>query len=154
MAGTKTSTLPISQNVNGPVSVQFANSDGACGAGLTTTPSNTKLLYTAGGNDSHMSMVIACTDSTANLVLNIYGSPDSGTTKYLLTSIQIPLTAGNTGIIPNVDILGSPYFPGLDSNQGGKLVLKMVGGYRIYTGLQVAVASGKFVNVTATGEDM
>jgi hypothetical protein len=154
MAGTKVNTLPIAQNINGPATVQFANADGAAGTGLTTSPSNTKLLYTAGANDSVLKSIIVNTDEATTVrIVNIYVSPDSGTTKNWIGSVSIPLQSGNTGVISTVDVLGATVLPGMCYDQSGKAVLPLAGTYRIYVGLQVAVTSGKFVNVTAVGED-
>lgn len=149
----KVNTLPVAQNINGPISVQFANADGAAGTGLTTAPSNTKLLYTAGANDSVLKSIIVSSDDSSARVLNLYVSPDAGTTKYWLSAFSIPITSGNTGAIASVDILGSTLIPGLCYDQSGKAVLPLQATYRIYVGLQVAVTSGKFINVTAIGED-
>lgn len=153
MAGTKVATLPIAQNVNGPVSVNFVNADGAAGTGLTTSPSNTKLLYTAGANDSVLKSLIVSSDDSAARVLNVYVSPDSGTTKNWIGSVSIPITAGQTGAIANVDVLGSAVLVGMCYDQSGKAVLPLAGTYRVYVGVQVAVTAAKTVVVTAIGED-
>lgn len=149
----KTTTAPCTQNVN-TAYTQFAVADGACGAGLTLTPSNLKQLFVAGANDSILKSLIAATDDTANRILNLYRRPgNAGANYYFIVAIQVPLTAGNTGAIACLDLLGSAVFAGLCYDQGGKAVFPVAATDGIYGGIQVAVTSGKFINVTALGED-
>lgn len=148
----KTTTCPITQSIKNDF-VQFANADGACGTGFTTSPSNTKLLSTAGADDSVIKSLIVSSDDTSARLAVFYISPDGGTTKYWIGSVSIPATAGQTGTLANVDILGSAYLLGMCLDQSGKPVLPLQATYRLYVGLQVAVTSGKFVNFATVRED-
>lgn len=145
--------LVTTQSIQACSPVQIANATGAVGTGLTTTPSNTVLAVTGGGSGSILKGLVVTTDDTALRVLVLYLSPDGGTTKYWIGSVQIPITAGNTGLIAGVDVLASAVFPGLPVDDAGRPIIEIPATYRIYCGLQVAVTSGKFVNVWPMVED-
>lgn len=148
----KTTTCPITQSIQN-AAIQIANATGASGTGFTTSPSNTTLLLTAGSEGSVLKSLIVSSDDTSARLVTFYVSTDSGTTKYWVCSVSIPATAGQTGAIANVDILGSSLVLGLPLDQSGKPVYPMAAAARMYVGVQVAVTAGKFVNVMAVAED-
>lgn len=154
MAGTKVTTCPVAQNVNGPSSILIQNSTGAIvGTVVTTTPTNTQLLYTCGANDGQLKQLTVVSDDTSARILNFYGSPDSGTTKNWLFSVNIPTLSGTNGVAAMVDCMASAVVAGLCTDQGGKQVMPLVGAYRIYVGSQTQVTTAKGIMVTAIGED-
>lgn len=148
----KTTTLPITQTIN-QQGTQFTNSTGASGATLATNPSNTLKIFTAGSEGSVVKALIVSSDDTATKLFTLYASPDAGTTKYWLASILIAITAGQTGAIANVDILGSTLLLGLPLDPAGKPVLPLKAAWELYGGFQAAITSGKLINVLVTGED-
>lgn len=148
----KTTTCPIAQTIQNPA-VQIANGDGAVGTGFTTNPSNTKLFFTAGAEGSVLKSLMVSSDDTATKLLVLYLSTDGGTTKYWLGCILVAITAGQTGAIANLDFLGSSLFTGLPLDQSGKPVLELTANAKLYVGVQVAVTSGKFINVVGQAED-
>lgn len=148
----KTTTCPITQTIQNAFAT-LVNADGAVGTTLTTSPSNSKLLFTAGAEGSVVKSLTVSSDDSAARVLVFYISPDSGTTKYCIGTINIPLNSGATGAIANIDVLGSAVLLGLVLDQSGKPVLPLAATYRIYIGTQVAVTAAKTIVVTAVAED-
>jgi hypothetical protein len=146
----KTTTCPIPQTYANKGAV-IQNSTGNCGVTATTTPSNTVLLYTAAANDANVKSLIVISDDTSAKVLNIYLSPDSGTTFYLLGCVNIPITAGTITGTPPVDILAN--LPGLPLDAAGKPCLPLLAAERIYIAAQSTVTSGKFLVATALVEE-
>jgi hypothetical protein len=135
--------------------VQFANADGAAGLGMATNPSNTKQLATGKtGNGSVVTGLRISTDEASTIRnMNFYRSPDGGTTKYYMGTVSVPLQAGNTSAIPNVDALNVTSLVGLKLDASGRQTIPLPPGWTLHCGLQVAVTSGKFVNVDVDVED-
>lgn len=148
----KTTTLPITQTIQNAFQA-IVNGDGAVGTTLTTAPSNAKLLLTAGAEGSVIKSLIVSSDDSSARVLAFYISPDGGTTKYCIGTVNIPVNSGATGAIVNVDILGSAVLIGMALDQSGKPVLPLAATYRLYVGTQVAVTAAKTIVVTAVAED-
>jgi len=150
----KTTTLPITQTIqnNG---VSLLNADSFIAANGGTAPTNTKLLMTAGAEGSVVkSFMIASDDSSARQV-SLYLSYDAGTTKYLITTINVPTGTGLTsGTTVNIDVLGSVYMVGLPIDQSGKSVLMLAANARLYVGvITAAVTAGRTIHVLAQSED-
>lgn len=130
----------------------LVNATGAVGTTLTTAPSNSVLLATMGANGGVVKQLTVTSDDTSARVLVIYVSSDSGTTKYPIATVNVPLNSGATGAIVNIDVLGSAVVVGLPLDQMGKPVLELAPSNRIYVGVQVAVTAAKFLNVTCVSE--
>lgn len=131
----------------------LANATGAVGTTLTTSPSNSVLLSTAGANGSLVKSLMVCSDDSAARVLVIYVSPDSGTTKYPIGTANIPLNSGATGAIGNIDLLNSTVLLGFPVDQAGRNIIQLAPSNRIYVGVQVAVTAAKFINIMASLEN-
>lgn len=143
------------QGFQAAVPVQFANSDGAVTAGLTTTPANTKLLATGkpGNGSKVVGLRVSSDEATTIRTMAFWRSPDGGTTKYFMSCVSVPLNAGNTSAIPNIDALSSTNFVGLPVDASGRQCIPLPAGWTLHCGLLVAVTSGKFVNVDPDVED-
>lgn len=146
-----TNTLPVTQAIQNDFA-SLVNATGAVGTTLTTAPSNSVLLSTAGANGGVVKSLTVCSDDTAARVLVIYVSPDAGTTKNPIGTVNIPITAGATGAIANVDLLNSSVLLGFPVDQSGRNVIELAPNNRIYVGVQVAVTTAKFLNVSCMSE--
>lgn len=149
---TVSNTLPVTQAIKNNFKT-FVNADGAVGTTLTTSPSNTKLLLTAGANGSTLKGLIVSSDDSSAKVLVLYLSDDGGTTKYCIGTINVPINSGATGAIVNVDCLSNPYLIGLCIDQGGKNVIPLAPNVQLFIGVQAAVTAAKFVIISAFAED-
>jgi hypothetical protein len=147
-----TNTLPITQAIQNWFQT-LANADGACGTLVSATPANTKLLGTAGANGSILKALMVFSDDTAARVLDIFISPDAGTTRYFVGSVAVPITAGSTGAIINVDALANAFLVGFSIDQGGKNIVELAPNNKVYIGAQVAVTAAKTVMVFGMVED-
>lgn len=148
----KTYRVPVTQTLQSIVQ-SFVNADGAVGTTLTTAPSNTKLLFTAGTEGAVVKSLMVASDDSSARVFVLYISPDSGTTFYCIGTVNIPVNSGATGAIANIDLFGSSVLLGLQFDQSGKAVLPLEASHRLYGGVQVAVTAAKTIVVTGVAED-
>lgn len=149
----KTTTNPFTQSIRNP-NVAIVNGDSFIAAGGLLIPTNTKSFFVAGAEGSVLkSMVISSDDGTARNVA-VYVSTDGGTTKYLLGTVNVPLNAGSTGAIVNVDVLNNSFLTGLSIDQTGRQVLPLAPNAVVYVGVITAVVtSGKALFITGVAED-
>jgi len=137
----KSTNLNFSQNING-AGVAFANADAAA---------TLKTLYTAGANDAVVKAInVISTDSSArvfDLVIN------DGATDFIIVSVSIPITAGTTGAIAGVDMLGGTLCPSLPFDSTGKRILPMKAGHILKVRNLTQLTSGKVVNFWAVVEE-
>jgi len=137
----KSTNLNFSQNINA-AGVAYANADAAA---------TIKTLYTAGANDAVVKAINAVsTDSTArvfDLLIN------DGSTDYWIGSVSIPITAGTTGAIATVDLLGGTLMPSLPFDSTGKRVLPMKAGHILKVRNVTQLSSAKIVNIWAIAEE-
>lgn len=141
MAGTKTATFPVTQNVVHPRAA-IAPAD-------TTT---LKTAYTAGANDAVLKALNAATTETAAANAIAVWLND-GTADSLLGTIPVPANAGFNGVVPSVDLLDGRYIPSLGYDQQGKRVLQLKAGSIIKVGVLTTVATGKTVYVSGAAEE-
>lgn len=146
-----TNTLPVTQAIQNDFA-SLVNATGAVGVTLTTNPSNSVLLSTAGANGAIVKALMVCSDDSAAKVLVIYLSTDAGTTKNPIGTVNIPLSSGATGAIANIDILNSAVLLGFSVDQAGRSVIELAPAARIYVGVQGAVTAAKFVNICCISE--
>jgi hypothetical protein len=153
----KTNLNPFTQNIISPQCMLWKNigASAITGAdGAVPTVSNTVLFATAGSNDSIIkSMVATSTDGTAR-ILQIWQSPDSGTTTYLIGAVNIPANSGfGSGTTASVDLLANSVIIGLTFDQAGKPVLPLATGQKLYVGTTTAITTLTYVFVTGVQED-
>lgn len=150
----KSTTLPLTQNHRN-VAATLVNSDSFTAINPGTSPTNTKLLLTAGPDGSILKHLTACTDATAAAqTFGLWISSDSGTTKHLICVINVPLNSGYTGAISNIDCLNNNFFIGLSYDQSGRPIIPLAANTQLYIGcLVTAVASNKTIWVTGVVED-
>lgn len=150
----KTTTCPITQTLQ-TFGQSFVAADSFVAANAGTAPTNTKTVFTAGTEGSVVKSLMIATDDTAAGVYNFYISTDAGTTKYLLFSVNVPLTSGfGTGTVVNIDVLGSTVVVGLPIDQSGKPVLPMKASAVLYAAKQTAaVTASKTTHIVGIAED-
>jgi len=150
----KTTTLPITQTIQNPV-VAIVNATSFIAANGGTSPTNTVLFMTAGAEGSEVKAILIASDDSAAKQISFYLSTDSGTTKYLINTINVPIGSGLTsGTTANIDVLGSTAMVGLPLDQSGKPVMILVAAARIYVGVITAVVtSGRTIHITGQVED-
>jgi len=136
----KQTNLYITDTIKTP-GVSFANADG------TTA----KTLYTAAADDAVVKAIMVTSTDTAarNLRLII----NDGSTDRTIGTVNIPITAGTTGSITAVDMLGAALMPGLPLDQQGKRILPMQAGHILKVAPLVAVTATFTIDVTAVVEE-
>ena len=150
----KTTTLPITQTIQTLV-ISIVNATSFIAANGGTAPTNTVLLLTAGADGSVVKSIVVASDDSAAKQVSFYISVDSGTTKYLLGTVNVAAGAGLTsGTTSNVDVLGNYYLLGLPVDQSNKAIIELKAGAQIYAGvITAAVTSGRTLHVIAQMED-
>lgn len=150
----KTTTLPLTQNHRN-VAATLINGDSFTATNPGTSPTNTKLLMTAGSDGSILKSLIASTDATAAAqTFGLWISTDSGTTKHLIAVTNVPLNSGYTGAVLNIDILSNAFTIGLTYDQTGRSILPLQANAQVYVGcLLTAVAANKTIWITGVVED-
>lgn len=136
----------------------LVNADSAPAANAGTSPTNTKLLFTAGADGAVVNSIIVASDDTAAKYVSIWYEQSGSALKYLIGTVAVAITSGmgSTGVVVNVDFLGNAYIAGLNLNQSGRPVLNLEGGDKLYCSLVpggTAVTASKTLWIQAFGED-
>lgn len=129
---------------------------------LTNTPitfvnadsTTAKTAYTAGANGSKLEAIYASnTDSGVSYTVNIWIKQSS--TSYLLGTVSVPLSSGNTTSAPTVNLLNSSGNLGsiLNKDPNGNTYLYLSSASSVTVAPTVAVTSAKTLTFVAQGED-
>jgi hypothetical protein len=110
-----------------------------------------KLLFTAGANDSDVLSIVATSNDTATVNLQVFRT--NGGVDYLLGTVRIITLSGTDGAAVAIDILNSTAFPGLPINSVGKRYIPLKNGDTLRIAAVVTMTTGKVCNVTAFGQD-
>jgi|SRR6185312_439615 len=138
MSVTNTPIFP--QTITSP-SVQILPAD-------TTT---LKTLYTAGTNGSKIENIIATnTDTTAAYGIQL--SITTGATTYLLGTINVPLSSGNTTVVPAVSLINSTNLPTAKDSNGNPYIY-LASGSVLKVNSLTTVNAGKIIAITCNGGD-
>lgn len=120
----------------------------------TILPADTttvKSLAVAGANGTKIEAFnVALTDTTTRDV-QIYATISA--TNYLLGTVNIPLSSGNTNAVPSVDILRSAQLPGLAYDANGNKYLYLASGTTLSVACTTTVTAAKAITFFAQGED-
>jgi hypothetical protein len=118
----------------------FANSD-------TTTK---KSLYAAGADDSKVTAIAITSTATAdtNIQLFLY----NGTTDFLIGTILVPASSGNSGTVAAVNGLSRTALPFVELNGNGIPFIPLETGYSLRASMLATIASGT-VTVSVFAED-
>lgn len=136
----KQTSLYVTKGIKTP-GASFANADGTA----------YKTLYTASADDAIVKSIMVTSNDTA--AVNLKVAINDGVTDRVIGTVNIPITAGLTGAIAAVDLLGSSLMPGLPLDQNGKRVLPLQGTHVLKVAPLVAVTAAKTVDVVAVVEE-
>lgn len=142
----KSTSLNLPQNANNQ-SIALTSAD-------TTTP---KLAFTAGANDSDVKAIIAASNDTAAVNLQLFIV--RGAVNYLLGTIGIPAGAGNDGVGASIDMLArdTGFIPapilGLPLDNVGKPYIPLKSGDTLKIGCVATMTAAKTCYVSFFGED-
>ncbi len=149
MPGTPNSLL-TTQTTNNIIQT-FITGDGNVGTSMGSGVVGAKLLYTAGPSGSIVKSLMACSDdSAAHVVTFVF---DNLTSKFAIGTVNVPINAGATGAIANVDILGSAFLLGFTVDAAGKNVLQLGANQKLWAGPQVSMTAGKTLTIFGSAED-
>jgi hypothetical protein len=141
MAVTATPIYP--QAINAQVQT-YVNADGT----------SYKTVYTAGSNGSRLTNILLTnTDSGSAYVVQL--AVQISSTNYLIGTVNVPLSSGNTTSAPTVLALNSSQFAGLARDANGNPYIDLPAGVsaKLMALVTVAVTSAKTVTITASGVD-
>jgi hypothetical protein len=109
-------------------------------------------LMAAGTNGSVIeSMNVSLTDTTAN-ALFVY-LQDASAVNHLLGAVTVPISAGNLGTVPAIDVLRSGQLPGIIVDANGDYCLYVPIGFKVMVGANAAPAAGKIMDIVSLGAD-
>jgi len=108
-----------------------------------------KSLVAAGTNGTKIESIIVQSTDTSNRDLALYATISG--TNYPLTTIQIPLNAGNTNSVPAVDIIRSAQIPGFCYDTSGNKYLYLANGTTLSIATLTTVTTAKQITVFAQG---
>lgn len=110
-----------------------------------------KTLLTAGAQGSRVSsLTLASTDATTRDV-QIWIT--NAATNYLLGTVNVPASAGNTNSAPSVNVLGSAQIPGLPLDSNANPYLDLKSGDVLAVASLTAVTAAKSINAVAVAGD-
>lgn len=110
-----------------------------------------KTLYTAGTNGSKIENIIATNTDTA-AAYGIQLSVTTGATTYLLGTVNVPLSSGNTTAAPAISLLNSANLPTAKDSNGNPYIY-LASGSVLKVNSLTTVNTGKIVAITCNGGD-
>ena len=117
--------------------VQIANADA----------SNQKTVYTAAGNGSKVSSLLAVSTDTSARDVQI--SITNGGTSFPIGTVSVPAGAGNTSAASGVNLLNTTSIPGLAVDSDGNPFIHLISGDTLTVAAQSTVTTGKLITITA-----
>jgi hypothetical protein len=136
----KSTSLMLTQNANNG-NVKLTITD-------TTVPA---LVFTAGPNDSLIKSLVAVSDDTAAVNLQVYIVRSA--VNYLLGTINIPTLSGTNGTAVAIDLLNASGMAGLPLDPVGKRYIELKTGETLKVGCLATMTTAKTCTVSALGED-
>ena len=121
--------------------ITIANADGT----------NKKTIYTGGTNGSLVENISITNTDTSAYTLNIYVT--SGGTDYLMGTINIPLSSGNTTSAASLNLLAQSNFTPLNTDAFGNKYLYLANGAVLKGALTGTITSPKLITFIAQGVD-
>lgn len=146
----KSTTLALPQTTV-TICQTIANATGFSATNPGTAPTNTVLVATAGADDSIVKSLSVASDDTVTKYVQFWISKDGGTTKYLVSTVNVVATSGTDGTVASIDVLGNLLVSGLEIDEAGKTVLRLANGTTLYACvITSAVSTSKTVWITGT----
>lgn len=121
---------------------------------ITIVPADTtakKTACTAGTNGTKVVSLTAASDDTAAVNVQIWLTRSA--TSYLIGTVNVPITSGNTGAIASVNLLAPSLIPGLPVDNDGQPYLFLVSGDTLSVSALATVTTAKTVYVTCVSGD-
>lgn len=134
--------------------IQLLNGTGAYAiAAGAATVTNTLAAYTCGATGSKITGMLAASNDSAARDLTVFMVPASNV-PYILTTVTIPITAGQVAGTPPVNLLSPANMPGLPIDSDGNPYLLCQTGDVIRVGIRTtAVTANLAVTVLTIGND-
>ncbi len=138
MAGTATPIFP--QTIRNWAQ-SIVNSDGQ----------TVKTLVTGATNGTKVESIIVTSSDTTLRDLQLSVTISSVT--YILATIPIPISSGTIDSVASVDILRSPYIPGLAFDPNGNRYIYVASGSTLNVEALTTVTTGKAIHIFGQGGD-
>jgi hypothetical protein len=123
-------------------------------SGVKILPADTttlKTLFTAGTDDSVVKSINVQSTDTAARVVNLY--VNDGTTDFLIGSVNVPLSSGNTGTAATIDLLGGTLMPSLPYDANGKRILPLPAGDSLKVSSKTTITAATEITFVCMAED-
>lgn len=134
--------------------IQLLNGTGAYAiAAGAATVSNTLAAYTCGANGSKVTGMVAASNDSAARDVTVFMVPASNV-PYIITTVTIPITAGQVAGTPPVNLFSPANTPGLPVDSDGNSYLLCQTGDVIRVGVRTtAVTANLAITVLTIGMD-
>lgn len=112
---------------------------------VNATSTGLVTAYTGGANGSKIEMWNVSSTDTAARYLQIWFTISA--TSYLMTTIAIPINAGNsgTGVIASVNVMSNSSWPGLPRDSNGNPYIYIASGTTLQISVVAAVTAAKTI---------
>jgi hypothetical protein len=118
---------------------------------LPATTTGLVTLYTAGTNGSKIeNIIVSNTDSGAAYALTL--TVVTSATSYIIGTINVPLSAGNTTAAPAISLINSTNIP-LAKDANGNPYIYLASGSVLKVNSGTTVTTAKVLSITAMGGD-
>lgn len=118
---------------------------------LPADTSSLKTLYTAGTNGSKIETILVTnTDSTSAYLITL--TVVISATNYIIGTVNVPLSSGNTNAAPAINILSNSNIP-LNKDSNGNPYLYLATGAILKVNSSTTVTTAKVLSFLAQGED-
>lgn len=135
------SNVPIFPQTITTTAMTIVNADGT----------NKKTLYTAGTNGSKLEYCYITNTDTAAYTVNIYITISA--TDYLIGTINLPLSSGNTTAAPTINLFANTNLATLNVDPNGNKYLMLATGATLKAATTGAVTAAKTVAFITQGGD-
>jgi hypothetical protein len=126
-----------------------ASTVGATALGVDGIAADAKVCYTAGAYGGMVESLMASTNDTVTVNVFIYGL--DGATVHPFGIVNVPLSAGNLGTVPNVDLING--LIGLPINSVYKKYIPLRANMTLKVAVLAAMTVNKILWVKSTGVD-
>lgn len=110
-----------------------------------------KTVFTAGSNGSKLELLTVSSTDTSDRDINIFVT--RAATNYLISTVKIPLSSGNTNALPAIDIMKSVQIPALTFDANGNKYLYLKSGDTLTVATTTTVTAAKTVTILSQGGD-
>lgn len=118
---------------------------------LPADSTNTKIICTAGTNDSRVTRItITSTDTSSNVA---YFYLNDGTTNFLIGYVVIVANAGSNGSTPSIAGLSANSWLHRSLDNNANPYFELPAGYTLRMSLQTAVSATREIDVIISSED-